>query len=141
MIFVNTLLSFIATTTFACIINSPRRSLLACGATGAMGWLTYELILPLLGNGAGIFCATSVIGMMSYFFARTIKMPVIIFNIPGLVPLVPGASAYLAVRDFLNADYTAGLQSVHRVVITAGAIAMGFMVTNLFERLVKKLKR
>ena len=61
-------------------------------------------------------------------------MPMIIFNIPSLVPLVPGDSAYKAVREFALGDNFVGFENLMIVVITAGAIAGGFMMTSVVER-------
>lgn len=61
-----------------------------------------------------------------------------IFNIPSLVPLVPGGAAYQAVRSIVLGDYVGGFHSIIKVILTAGAIAAGFMVTGIVERLLKK---
>ena len=62
----------------------------------------------------------------------------IIFYIPSLVPLVPGGPAYQAVRSILLGNIDDGLQLILKVVFTAAAIAAGFMVTSLLERIVKR---
>ena len=69
------------------------------------------------------------------FFARYKKMPVIIFNIPGFVPLVPGAIAYQAVRAVVMGQLNAALRYVSRVIMIAGAIAVGFMLAQLLSEL------
>lgn len=58
-------------------------------------------------------------------------MPVIIFNIPGLVPLVPGATAYQAVRALVLGDLNQALSLTFRVAMVAGAIAVGFLLAQL----------
>lgn len=62
-----------------------------------------------------------------------------IFNIPSLVPLVPGGPAYQAVRSIVLGDYVSGIHFIIKVIMTAGAIAAGFMVTGIVERLLKNL--
>ena len=62
-------------------------------------------------------------------------MPVIIFNIPGFVPLVPGAIAYQAVRAVVMGQLNAALRYVSRVIMIAGAIAVGFMLAQLLSEL------
>lgn len=96
---VQLLFSYLATVAFAIIINVPRKALNLAGWAGMMGWLAYWLLMEvgsgrMMANLVGAF----VIGLCGIFFARYKKMPVIIFNIPGFVPLVPGAVAYQAVR-------------------------------------------
>ena len=54
----------------------------------------------LVSNLMGAF----VIGILGLFFARIKKCPVTVFNIPALVPLVPGVPAYQAVRALVNGN-------------------------------------
>ena len=60
------------------------------------------------------------------------------FNIPSLVPLVPGGPAYKAVREFALGDNFVGFENLMIVVITAGAIAGGFMMTSVVEKIVNR---
>lgn len=62
----------------------------------------------------------------------------IIFNIPSLVPLVPGGPAYQAIRELVLGDSAKSLDNLKIVIMTAGAIAAGFMITSLVETLVFK---
>lgn len=134
--------SFIATMAFGILTNVPRRALLSCGLTGSVGWLAYWL---LAGSGMSIgfanFVGAVAIGILSIFFSRKLRMPLIIFNIPSLVPLVPGGPAYTAVRDIMLGNHEAGVENILIVVTTAGAIAIGFMVTSVLEKLVLNYRR
>ena len=86
------------------------------------------------GIGSANFYAAFAVGCVSIFFSRRKKMPMIIFNIPSLVPLVPGGPAYKAVREFALGDNLLGLENLMIVFITAGAIAGGFMMTSVVEK-------
>ena len=136
---VQLLFSYLATVAFAIIINVPRKALNLAGWAGMMGWLAYWLLMEvgsgrMMANLVGAF----VIGLCGIFFARYKKMPVIIFNIPGFVPLVPGAVAYQAVRATVLGDLDGALQYVSRVVMIAGAIAVGFMLAQLLSEVLYK---
>ena len=61
----------------------------------------------------------------------------IITNIPRTA-LVACGPAYQAVRSILLGNIDDGLQLILKVVFTAAAIAAGFMVTSLLERIVKR---
>lgn len=133
--------SFIATMAFGILTNIPRRALIACGLTGSCGWLGYWLLYSHgISIGLANFTGAIAIGVLSIFFSRRLKMPMIIFNIPSLVPLVPGAPAYMAVRAIIQNQYDTGMKNIIVVIATAGAIAAGFMVTSLIERLFKKYR-
>ena len=95
---VQTTFSYLGTIAFAIMINIPRRALNACGLCGMAGWLTFWLLYQ-VGSGRMVanVMGSLILGVMGLYFARKKKMPAILFNIPGIVPLVPGATAYQAV--------------------------------------------
>lgn len=131
-IFFQVFFSYLATIAFAVMINAPRRVLNACGISGAVGWITYWTLFQLgtgktLANLVGAFLA----GVCGIIFSRMQKMPVIIYNIPALVPLVPGATAYQAIRVLVLDNLNEALQLLLRVIMVAGAIAVGFMLAQL----------
>ncbi len=134
------LFSFLATVTFGIITNIPRKALVACGITGMTGWMIYYVLTQTFDASQTFanFLGTVGLGIASIFFSRYKKMPMIIFYIPSLVPLVPGGPAYQAVRSILLGNIDDGLQLILKVVFTAAAIAAGFMVTSLLERIVKR---
>lgn len=134
------LFSYFSTITFGIITNVPRKVLNACGVTGAVGWMIFWSTKNLeAGEIFANFLGAIGIGLLSIYFSRRKKMPMTIFNIPSLVPLVPGGPAYQAVRSIVLGDYFEGAHSIIKVIMTAGAIAAGFMVTGIVERLLKNL--
>lgn len=141
-IILHVLFSFLSTVTFGILTNVPRRALVACGITGAAGWMMFHLSQP-LGAGIGFanFLGAITVGLISIFFSRKKRMPMIIFNIPSLVPLVPGGPAYKAIRYFVLGDTLFATQNTWLVIVTAGAIAGGFMVVGLLENLYGKWLR
>ncbi|MGC6767880.1 threonine/serine exporter family protein [Enterococcus sp. LJL128] len=139
-VIIHLLFSYLSTVAFGIITNVPRKALNACGLTGAAGWGIFMLTRHLeTGEVFANFFSAVCIGLLSIFFSRKKKMPTIIFNIPSLVPLVPGGPAYQAMRSFVLDNYISGLHLTMTVIMTAGAIAAGFMITNLVERILKRL--
>ena len=139
---INFLFSMFSTIAFSVITNIPRRAFLACGFTGAAGWMTFWILQTYCHQNIGIsnFLGAMMIGLISIFFSRVMHMPVIVFNVPSLVPLVPGGPAYMAVRYMMNQEFTESMEKVVTVLVTAGAIAIGFMFTNLIERALKRTR-
>ncbi|GGC80442.1 threonine/serine exporter family protein [Enterococcus wangshanyuanii] len=139
-IVIHCLFSYLSTITFGIVTNVPRRLLNACGITGTVGWMIFWLTKNMeAGAIFANFLGAIGIGLMSIFFSRRKKMPMTIFNIPSLVPLVPGGPAYQAVRSIVLGDYVNGMHFIIKVIMTAGAIAAGFMVTGIVERLLKNI--
>lgn len=138
-VIIHLLCGFLSTVAFGVLTNIPRKALLTCGITGASGWLVFwSLQNQGLGLGSANFLSAFVIGCLSILFSRMLKMPMIIFNIPSLVPLVPGGPAYKAIHEFVFGNNLVGLEYIMIVVITAGAIAGGFMMTSLVEKIIGK---
>lgn len=140
-VLIHIVFSFVSTVAFGVITNIPQRSLIATGVTGAVGWMIFWTMQQnQWGLGVSNFTAALAIGCLSIFCSRRLKMPMIIFNIPSLVPLVPGGPAYKAIREFVLGDSGKGFTNLMIVVITAGAIAGAFMLTGLIENILRKIK-
>lgn len=141
-VLINMLFSFISTVTFSVLTNIPRKAFVASGITGMIGWMTFWICKNSgISLGFANFLGAFMIGMMSIFFSRKMRMPVTIFNIPSLVPLVPGGPAYMALRQMIQGNITSGLDNLVTVLITSGAIAIGFMITGLVETVLRTLRR
>ncbi len=87
--------SGIAAVGFAILFNVPRRTLFPIGAMGAIGGLVK---FGLMYFGVGIvfssFVGATVVGIISIQLAHLKNSPPLVFSIPGVIPMVPGAFAY-----------------------------------------------
>lgn len=139
MIFIHFIFSYLSTVAFGVLTNVPRRTLLASGLTGSIGWMVFYFMRE-SGSSLGLanFVAAFLIGCGSILFSRLKKIPMLVFIVPSLVPLVPGGPAYLAVREIVIGDGDRGLYYILVVAVTAGAIAGGFVLTTLVEKLVAR---
>lgn len=138
-ILINIVFSYIASVGFALTINVPHRVLNLAGISGVIGWMVYWLAARagmgrMLSNLMGAF----IIGILGLIFARIKKCPVTVFNIPALVPLVPGVPAYQAVRALVDGQTFEAETAILRVAIVTCAIALGIllstMITEMFYR-------
>ncbi|GAB2022839.1 threonine/serine exporter family protein [Pseudolactococcus yaeyamensis] len=136
-------LAYISVIAFGIILNIPRRTLNRAGIVGASAWLIYELVLLLTQHLLdknwrivfGTVLASLVIGVMSLSMSRAQKVPVLIYNIPGIFPLVPGGQAYQVVRNLVAGNREVAGQNFELLVIIAGAIVIGFWLAELVNRL------
>ncbi len=67
-------------------------------------------------------------------------MPSILFDVPGLVPLVPGGQAYNTIKNLALGDYQVAFNYLSEVVWIAGSIALGFIVAELINKIRIKIK-
>lgn len=132
--------SFIASSGFGILFSAPKRALIQCGFVGMSGWMLYYFLTPAVMNNvpATIFAAM-LVSVLSYFCARLFKVPIIIFNISGIIPLVPGGLAYNAMRHFVENDYTTAIELSVEVALLAGGIAIGLMFSEVIRQVVVKL--
>lgn len=73
--------------------------------------------------------------------ARHLKMPMIVFNVPALVPFVPGGQAYKMVRNFAIGNYHLVTVYFYQVIVIVGAITLGFGLGELIIRAFNYLHR
>lgn len=133
--------SFFATAGFAIITNVPRRSLVFCGLSGSFGWIIYWLCVNFGGSPAfGSLLGSLGVAFISNIFSKRLKMPVTIFNIPGMVPLVPGGLSYQAVRTLVTGAYHEAVDYTVQVIMIAGAIALGLVLSEVFNHNIRNFK-
>lgn len=134
--------SYIATMGFGFLINIPRNALLGSGAVGSIGWMTYILVYHFhLGTMMANLSGALVVGLGASIMARLKKMPMILFNVPGMVPLVPGSQSYKAIYNFAFGRNSVALHYLVQVAMIAGAIAMGFFLAEMLTRMFFKVKK
>ena len=91
----------------------------------------------MLSNLLGAF----IIGILGLIFARIKKCPVTVFNIPALVPLVPGVPAYQAVRALVDGETFDAETAILKVAIVTCAIALGMLLSTMFIEMFYRTKR
>jgi len=130
------LMSYLATAGYAVLYQVPYKSLLPVGFVGMGAWGTQALAasygLPSVGSAflGGLFVAA-----VSELLARRMRMPVIVFVVGGIVPLVPGSAAYAAMRHFVTGHYIEGLARGTETFLVAAAISAGLVLAGTIMRL------
>lgn len=133
--------SFLATMAFAVITNVPRRALIWCGFSGAAGWMIYWTTMQFGGSAVfGTLLGSLGVAYVSNLFSKKFKMPVTIFNIPGMVPLVPGGLSYQAIRNLATESYGEAANAAVQVIMIAGAIALGLVLSEVFNHNIRSFK-
>ncbi|WP_203640857.1 threonine/serine exporter family protein [Levilactobacillus andaensis] len=134
--------TYVATLAFGILINIPRRALNVGGWIGVLGYLLYRFTV--LGGGGyvvGNLLGAVAIGVASLQAAKFKKMPMILFNIPAIVPLVPGGQAYQMVKNFALGQNNTAFNYLLQVVMISGAIAFGFLLSELVNRVQQRVWR
>jgi uncharacterized membrane protein YjjB (DUF3815 family) len=132
--------SFLATMAFGVLFNVPRKSLFSGGLVGMLGWMIYTILSSQMNMNlvsATLISAFSV-ATLSQFLARLYKMPVTVFSISGIIPLVPGGLAYDTIRRFMENNYIEGLRLGSVTLVLAGAIAFGLIFSGVLTETFKR---
>lgn len=134
--------SFIASAAFAVLFNTPRKFLIACGASGMIGWMVYILMSgEHTGGVAASLVASCCVALLSQLFARLHKAPITLFSASGIIPLVPGGLAYSAMLNFVNNDYNMAVQFAAKAFLMSGAIAAGLLFAEVLYRAILQVVR
>ena len=103
-LFIQFVLSYISTVCFGILLHIPLRAYNTAGIIGGGVWVIYWIMYYHQHTGLAIsnLIAAVLISLFSMVAARHLKMPMIVFNVPALVPFVPGGQAYKLVRISLS---------------------------------------
>ncbi|WP_224753713.1 threonine/serine exporter family protein [Paenibacillus terricola] len=127
--------SLIAAAAFGVLFQVPKRTLLPCGVTGMVGWLAYVLLDRRLDAVPATLIAALVVTVAAQLFARTYRIPVIVFSVAGIIPLVPGGVAYDAMRSVVENRYDDSLPLAAKAFMMSGAIAVGLVLSEVVNQL------
>lgn len=139
---IQAILSFIIAYSFAIIFNAPRKQLVSCGLVGMSGWLIYS-VYSLVSDDTvqASFAGAFVVALAAHILSKRLRMPMIIFSVPGIILLVPGGLAYNAMRNIVENDYLTAISYASKAFMTSGAIAMGLVFAEVLMQLIFRYMR
>lgn len=128
MIIIEFIVAMFATISFAILFNAPRKEVVYCGLTGALGWVVYYgMTQRELNSVLAALTATFCLTILARCFAVVRKSPVTVYLLPGIFPLVPGAGIYYtAYYLFIGNTEMSGFKGLETLEI-AGAIVFGII--------------
>lgn len=136
------LMSFLATGGYAVLYQVPRRALVPVGLVGTGAWITLEICMKFgLSTIGASFIGGLFVAAASEWLARWLRMPVIVFVVGGIVPLVPGSIAFKTMRYFVTGNYIDGLASGTETLLIASAISAGLVLAGTIVRLDRRARR
>lgn len=92
---------------FAILFNVPQRTLLIIWLIGAAGGLTKLLLMQCnIGIVIATFAGASLVGILSVYAAHNKHAPPLVFSIPSVIPMIPGAFAYKMMLGLMKLSET-----------------------------------
>lgn len=141
MSMIDIVVKLISVTSASCILSIAFHirgiNILISGLGGGLGWLIYSLLAFWWSQELiRYLIAGFVISVYCEIMARVRKSPVTLFLVIGIIPLVPGGSAYHTMEYFvLGKTSLAASTGLHTVGIAA-AIAIGVFLASAVIRLI-----
>jgi len=110
---------------------------------GGLQWALYLIILFFSGSMLfSVFGATILVCIYAEVVARALKMPVSVFVICVIIPLVPGRTLYYAMQAYIAGNSAAASEHGYKLILISGTIAMAIAlvssVTNIIYRLINR---
>ncbi|WP_175639953.1 threonine/serine exporter family protein [Metabacillus schmidteae] len=133
--------SFVASAAFGIIFNAPVKALLRAGLVGMIGWMVYTGLYEYSNDSVfSSLVASFFIAIISQFYAKRHKTPVIIFNVSGIIPLVPGGLAYDAMRQVVENQYNDAIALSAEAFMISGSVAIGLVLSEVMNQIIRKIK-
>lgn len=135
-------LAFIGSVAPAMVLNIEKRFLHWAGLGGALGYLIALSVNPLSGSLSvmQIFVGTVIVGVYSELMAKYQKAPATVFCVPGIIPLVPGVSAYQTMQSLVANNMQEVSGYAINTIFKAFTIAFGIMIVSAVFRFVGKIR-
>ena len=132
---ISIIFSYIASLGFTFVFHIRGKLLYIAPIGGVIIWVVYLLLEPILpGEIIRSFFATMAAALFCEVTARIMKVPVTVFMIIAIVPLVPGSGLYYTMEYAIEENYDMFMSKCTTTIGIAGAIAVGMIfIASLFR--------
>jgi uncharacterized membrane protein YjjP (DUF1212 family) len=120
-----------ASLAFSVLFAVPWRYVGATALSGAVGWAATGLATRYLPGHVAAFVASLAVGVFANACARSTQRPAQVFQLPGLMLLVPGSFGFLSLEEFLRGRYVEGAEKGFAMLLIAGGLVMGVLAANV----------
>lgn len=122
----------VASLAFGVVFQVPRRWLWGALASGATGYVVSALgVRQVLPGHVSAFVAALAVCMLANALARVTERPAQLFQIPGMMLLVPGSFGFSSLGDFLDGQLEAGARKGFTMALVTAALVIGVLVANV----------
>lgn len=121
----------VSSVSFAVLFQVPRRFLWAALLSGATGYLVTALALHHLPDHVAAFCAALSVCVLANGLARVTNRPAQLFQLPGMMLLVPGSFGFTSLGAFLQKEALAGAEKAFTMALVGAALVIGVLVANV----------
>jgi uncharacterized membrane protein YjjP (DUF1212 family) len=117
---------------FGALFQVPRRWLWTSFLSCATGWIVVDLSVRYrLPGHVAAFCGALAVSVLANALARTTSRPAQLFQLPGMMLLVPGSFGFLSLGEFLEDKVIDGTQRAFTMALIGAALVIGVLVANV----------
>jgi uncharacterized membrane protein YjjP (DUF1212 family) len=120
-----------ASLAFAVLFAVPKRYATAAVVSASIGWIATGLGTRYLPPHVASFGASLAVCLFANGAARVTQRPAQLFQLPGMMLLVPGSVGFLSLEDFLRGDFQSGQAKGFTMILIAGGIVTGVLLANV----------
>ncbi len=139
-VLINSIYAFLGALGFGIIFNIRGKNLFYAALGGFFSQVVYSFSAPLFPFDIGqYFLAAAFVSLYAECMAMLRKVPVTIFLVTSMIPLVPGGLLFYMMRHFITGETAPGVEAGLYAFQIAGAVAMGILLMSFIVKGVKKL--
>jgi uncharacterized membrane protein YjjB (DUF3815 family) len=118
---------------FGVAFQVPRRYMWSALVSGATGYAVTAFATRHIPQAPHVaaFCAALAVCMLSNMLARITDRPAQLFQLPGMVLLVPGSFGYVSLGQLLAKRAEAGVEQGFMMALVGAALVIGVLVANV----------
>lgn len=117
---------------FAAIFQVPWKWLWATVVSSATGWIVATFLVRWHFPGhVAAFCAALAVCILANGLSRVTKRPAQLFQLPGMMLLVPGSFGFLSLGDYFEGKVVDGTARVFTMMLVGAALVIGVLVANV----------
>ena len=120
-----------ASLAFAVLFTMPKRFAWAAIVSASIGWIATAFGTRHLPPHVAAFGASLSVCLFANAAARVTQRPAQLFQLPGMMLLVPGSVGFLSLEDFLRGDFASGQAKGFTMLLIAGGIVTGVLLANV----------
>lgn len=133
--------SFIAGCAIAILYNIEKSYTLLCGLSGMLTWFIYYLCTKLsFSEAMSSLIALLVLVFFSNILSKWKNVSSLVFNMPGIMPIVPGGLLFKTFNNLTEKHYEVALHYGFQACLVGGAIAIGFIINEAVSKILLAAK-
>jgi uncharacterized membrane protein YjjB (DUF3815 family) len=112
------------------VLQAPLRAGVIATFAALVAWAVLQPANALLGPIGGALVAALVVTSGGHLYQRLRGKPALLFQIPGLLTLVPGSVGFRGLDALIQNDFLNGIKTITEMILTATALAVGMLLAH-----------